>query len=162
MMMVCRTGSRLSDAAAALHHREGSDYYGQTVHPRFGAYRDSSPLWRGAGIGVLFSNVRCVCHEPVSANRRIFVRNSDRVFFPASGTLWNHSTQRFKIESWKQRTANTRVRRRIPRYVYSHYFLGAEEGASSAGAGLRQKDAKEVLANRVVFEGQKEAVEKED
>ena len=84
------------------------------------------------------------------------------MFFPASGTLWNHSTQRFKIESWKQRTANTRVRLRIPRYVYSHYFLGTEEGASSARAGLRQKDAKAALANRVVFEEQKEAVEKED
>jgi hypothetical protein len=54
------------------------------------------------------------------------------------------------------------VRLRIPRYVYSHYFLGTEEGASSAGAGLRHKDAKEALANRVVFEGQKEEVEKED
>lgn len=118
-------GGRLSDAAAALHQWAGCDYYGQTVHPRFGAYRDSSPLWRG--------------------------------------TLWNHSMQRFKIESWsgfpasfsccfkgrfgfvaqlllsclltfdaiwrirKQRTANTRVRLRTPRYVYSHYFLGAEE-----------------------------------
>ena len=38
-------GSRLSDAAAAWHARCGSDYYGQTVHPRFGQYRDSSPLW---------------------------------------------------------------------------------------------------------------------
>jgi hypothetical protein len=54
------------------------------------------------------------------------------------------------------------VRLRIPRYVYSHYFLGVEEGASSARAGLRQKDAKAALANRVVFEEQKEAVEKED
>ena len=38
-------GSRLSDAAAEWHHRRGSDYYGQTAHPRFGAYRDASPLW---------------------------------------------------------------------------------------------------------------------
>jgi GNAT superfamily N-acetyltransferase len=39
-------GSRLSDAAAEWHTRQGSDYYGQTVHPRFGSYRDGSPLWR--------------------------------------------------------------------------------------------------------------------
>lgn len=38
-------GSRLSDAAAEWHYRNGSDYYGQTAHPRFGAYRDNSPLW---------------------------------------------------------------------------------------------------------------------
>lgn len=38
-------GSRLSDAAAEWHHRRGSDYFGQTVHPTFGAYRDRSPLW---------------------------------------------------------------------------------------------------------------------
>ena len=38
-------GSRLSDAAAEWHARRGSDYYGQTAHPRFGAYRDGSSLW---------------------------------------------------------------------------------------------------------------------
>ena len=38
-------GSRLSDAAAEWHSSRGSDYYGQTVHPRFGGYRDASPLW---------------------------------------------------------------------------------------------------------------------
>lgn len=38
-------GSRLSDAAAAWHAKRGSDYFGQTVHPRFGRYRDASPLW---------------------------------------------------------------------------------------------------------------------
>ena len=91
-------GSRLSDAAAELHHSEGYDYFGQTVHPRFGAYRDASPLWRP--------------------------------------TLWNHSTQRYKIESWKQRTSNTRVRLRTPRYVYSHYYMGAEDGGAEARAAL--------------------------
>ena len=40
-------GSRLSDAAAEWHRRRGSDYFGQTVHPRFGGYRDASPLWEG-------------------------------------------------------------------------------------------------------------------
>lgn len=99
-------GSRLSDAAAALHHHEGCDYYGQTVHPRFGEYRDRSPLWRG--------------------------------------TLWNHSTQRFKIESWKQRTTSTRVRLRTPKFVYSHYFIGPS-GESDDAAGA-------ALAARVVFE----------
>ena len=38
-------GSRLSDAVAEWHLRRGSDYFGQTVHPRFGGYRDASPLW---------------------------------------------------------------------------------------------------------------------
>ena len=39
-------GSRLSDAVAEWHRRDGSDYFGQTVHPSFGGYRDASPLWR--------------------------------------------------------------------------------------------------------------------
>ena len=39
-------GSRLSDAAAEWHHREGAEYFGQTVHPSFGGYRDRSPLWQ--------------------------------------------------------------------------------------------------------------------
>ena len=38
-------GGRLSDAAGEWHRRRGSDYYGQTVHPRFGSARDASPLW---------------------------------------------------------------------------------------------------------------------
>ena len=38
-------GSRLSDAAGEWHRRRGSDFYGQTAHPRFGAYRDASRLW---------------------------------------------------------------------------------------------------------------------
>lgn len=85
-------GSRLSDAIAELHSLEGFKYYGQTVHPRFGSYRDRSPLW-----------------QP---------------------TLWNHSTQRYKVESWKQRMANTRVRLRRPRFVYSHVYIGATSDAS--------------------------------
>ena len=32
--------------AEPAHARRGADFYGQTVHPRFGAYRDASPLWR--------------------------------------------------------------------------------------------------------------------
>ena len=38
-------GARLSDAVGEWLRRRGSDFYGQTVHPRFGAYRDASPLW---------------------------------------------------------------------------------------------------------------------
>mmetsp|Transcript_6751 Transcript_6751/g.14802 ORF Transcript_6751/g.14802 Transcript_6751/m.14802 type:complete len:643 (+) Transcript_6751:458-2386(+) len=38
-------GSRLSDAVAQLNRRRGADYFGQTVHPVFGEYRDRSPLW---------------------------------------------------------------------------------------------------------------------
>lgn len=101
--MECRLGSRLSDAAAELHAREGLAYYGQTVHPRFGRYRDRSALWRP--------------------------------------TLWNHSTQRYKVESWKQRAANTRVKLRKPRFVYSHVYVGVQGGDE---AGL--------LKGRVVVE----------
>jgi len=38
-------GSRLSDAAGEIFVRQGYRYFGQTVHPRFGMYRDRSPLW---------------------------------------------------------------------------------------------------------------------
>jgi len=39
-------GSRLSDAVAEWHRRRGADYFGQTVHPSFGRYRDASPFWK--------------------------------------------------------------------------------------------------------------------
>ena len=38
-------GGRLSDAVAEWWRRRGADYYGQTVHPSFGSYRDRSMLW---------------------------------------------------------------------------------------------------------------------
>lgn len=38
-------GSRLSDAAGEINKLQGRKYLGQTVHPRFGEYRDKSPLW---------------------------------------------------------------------------------------------------------------------
>lgn len=39
-------GTRLSDAVALLHVRQGLRYFSKTSHPTMGKYRDSSPLWR--------------------------------------------------------------------------------------------------------------------
>jgi len=89
-------GSRLSDAVAELYFREGREYYGQTVHPRLGAYRDESPRWEA--------------------------------------TKYNHTTSLYKIENWKQRNENVRVRLRNPRFLYSHRYVG---GGGAAAAGPR-------------------------
>tara|TARA_B100000242_G_C42835616_1_gene388161 strand:- start:3 stop:467 length:465 start_codon:yes stop_codon:yes gene_type:complete len=90
VVLPCRQGlgigSCLSDACAELHIREGYLYFGQTVHPHFGQYRDRSPLWK---------------ESP-----------------------WNHTYSTFKVENWKQRVSAVRVRRRIPKFVYSHRYIG--------------------------------------
>ena len=86
-------GSCLSDACAELHIREGYLYFGQTVHPHFGQYRDRSPLWK---------------ESP-----------------------WNHTYSTFKVENWKQRVSAVRVRRRIPKFVYSHRYIGGTEDDDS-------------------------------
>lgn len=39
-------GMRLSDAIAQLHLDAGKRYFSRTAHPRMGAYRDASPLWK--------------------------------------------------------------------------------------------------------------------
>lgn len=39
-------GTRLSDAVAQLFLNRGKKYYSKTTHPRFGGYRNNSPLWR--------------------------------------------------------------------------------------------------------------------
>ena len=39
-------GVRLSDAVADIFVGEGCRYFSKTAHPRMGAYRDASPLWR--------------------------------------------------------------------------------------------------------------------
>lgn len=39
-------GSRLSDAVGETVRSFGCRYFGQTVHPFFGAFRDRSPLWQ--------------------------------------------------------------------------------------------------------------------
>ena len=39
-------GPKLSDAIAQIHLDEGKRYFSRTAHPRFGAYRDRSPLWK--------------------------------------------------------------------------------------------------------------------
>lgn len=42
-------GTRLSDAIAHSHLLEGYEYYSKTAHPRFGQYRNHSPLWVPTG-----------------------------------------------------------------------------------------------------------------
>jgi len=81
-------GSCLSDACAELHRREGFLYFGQTVHPRFGRYRDRSPLWKA--------------------------------------TPWNHRTSTHRVETWKQRLGNVRIKRRNAKFVYSHQYVGED------------------------------------
>lgn len=39
-------GPKLSDAVAQIHLNDGKRYFSRTAHPRFGGYRDASPLWR--------------------------------------------------------------------------------------------------------------------
>ena len=39
-------GSKLSDTIAQLHLDRGLRYFSKTAHPKLGAYRDRSPLWR--------------------------------------------------------------------------------------------------------------------
>eukprot|EP01083_Nonionella_stella_P073079 197361_1 len=42
-------GTRISDGVAHLHFLEGYEYYSKTAHPRFGQYRNFSPLWVPTG-----------------------------------------------------------------------------------------------------------------
>lgn len=42
-------GTRLSDAVGQLFINKGKRYYSKTTHPRFGEYRNRSPLWRATG-----------------------------------------------------------------------------------------------------------------
>lgn len=39
-------GIRISDAVAEIFKSEGCRYFSKTAHPRMGAYRDASPLWK--------------------------------------------------------------------------------------------------------------------
>lgn len=86
-------GSRMSDAVAEMYRRRASRFYGQTVHPVFGSYRDRSPWWKA--------------------------------------TAFNHTTSEYKIESWKQRKNDVRVKREVPKFVYSHEFVGPGSGEAA-------------------------------
>ncbi len=45
-------GVRLSEWLGEWHLRQGHRFYSRTTHPRMGAYREASPLWRAtAGSG---------------------------------------------------------------------------------------------------------------
>ena len=37
---------RISDAVGEMMLAEGCRYFSKTAHPRMGAYRENSPLWR--------------------------------------------------------------------------------------------------------------------
>ena len=65
-------------------------YYGQTVHPTFGKYRDASAWW-----------------------------------IP---TDFNHRVSKFKVESWAQRKQQVRVALRVPKFIYSHEYVGPTVG----------------------------------
>ena len=80
-------GSHVSDGAGEIRYvGMGSEYYGQTVHPAFGSYRDRSPLW--------------------------------------VASQYNHTLQEYKIETWKQRKKFIRVRLDVPKFIYSHRYVG--------------------------------------
>jgi len=85
-------GSRLSDSVAQLHSLEGERFLAQTVHPRFGSYRDNSQFWKP--------------------------------------TEWNHNVNKYKIESWKHRRANVKVKLQVPKFIYSHEFIGPQDEAA--------------------------------
>jgi hypothetical protein len=40
-------GPKISDAVAQIHLNAGKRFFSRTAHPRFGGYRERSPLWRG-------------------------------------------------------------------------------------------------------------------
>lgn len=40
-------GPKISDAVAQIHIDAGKRFFSRTAHPRFGMYRERSPLWRG-------------------------------------------------------------------------------------------------------------------
>jgi len=68
-------GPKISDMVAQIHLDEGKRYFSKTAHPRFGGYRESSPLWKrtshykkaqkGNEVGRLgFGDTRtCFAHE---------------------------------------------------------------------------------------------------
>ena len=95
-------GSRLSDTVAEWHRRRGCDFYGQTVHPRFGRYRDRSPFW-----------------QPTEANHTT----------PQLRWL----PRRMTGASQQQAVA---VKKRRPKMVYAHRYVGASAHDDEARAAL--------------------------
>jgi GNAT superfamily N-acetyltransferase len=67
-------GSRLSDAAAELARLEGREYFGQTVHPRFGKYRDASPLWEATRYNHVTSRFKISTWKQRLSNIRVKLR----------------------------------------------------------------------------------------
>lgn len=49
-------GTRASDAVAQLFLERGKKYYSKTTHPRFGGYRNNSPMWRATKHNMKKSN----------------------------------------------------------------------------------------------------------
>ena len=105
------------------------------------------PTWQGMGIGGLLSDAVARLH--VVEGRRYF----GQTVHPALGahrdrsplwraTEWNHSLRQFRIENWKQRLQNVRVRLRVPRYTYSHEFVLAPQPEGEAETGEVSKRAR--------------------
>ena len=101
------------------------------------------PRFQGLGIG---SRLTDAVGEVVLRSGADFY---GQTVHPAFGThrdkspLWqagdyNHQWRAFKIENWKQRRDNIRIRLREPRFIYQHVYVGAssEEAAVHLAARL--------------------------
>jgi GNAT superfamily N-acetyltransferase len=75
-------GPKMSDIVAQLHIDQGKRYYSRTAHPRFGAYRDSSPLWKatasnrkttpsGTTLNIGGDNRICFSHRYIGARNEV-------------------------------------------------------------------------------------------
>eukprot|EP00750_Incisomonas_marina_P029420 INCI7176.2.p1 GENE.INCI7176.2~~INCI7176.2.p1 ORF type:complete len:1382 (+),score=156.99 INCI7176.2:85-4230(+) len=73
-------GSCLSDAAAEIVRLRGGDYFGQTVHPRFGGYRDRSPLWAATPWNHSVAEYRTENWRQRNSNKRIRLRVPKFIF----------------------------------------------------------------------------------
>lgn len=97
-------GSHVSDAAGEIRTTGmKSEYFGQTVHPAFGSYRDRSVLW--------------------------------------VPTKFNHTIQEFKIGTWKQRKKKIRIKLNVPKFIYSHRYVG--DAASITDQDFADESTKE-------------------
>ena len=71
-------GPKISDAVAQLHLDEGKRYFSRTAHPRFGAYRDRSLLWKRTG---KYKKKRLVSEQLHNGDPKGFKPDCDRLCF---------------------------------------------------------------------------------
>jgi len=98
-------GSRLSDAAGEINKRQGRKYLGQTVHPRFGAYRDKSPLWKPT-----------LWNHDIQHYRSLLLN-----FFFCFMVL----RLSLRLGDWKARKRGERFVLEMPKKLFSHQYVGA-------------------------------------